>query len=282
MGGQPTGSSTFVALVTGGDDVEGQTVTVEVAPGGEGVATVSPPSQLTDATGTTPAFTVEFVGAGSTSIEAECEGQKAEVQVSVSAIAPVTLTLSTDPSPLNLDETTLPGGTLTATVAGGTSVEGQTVSVSAGDPGIAIVSPASLPTDSGGAAGPFTVTAVSAGSTTLTATCEQQTASVPVAVSGTAPVTLTVTPTQLSLDEDNVPSSTFTAKVTGGASVQGQTVTVSSSSPGVAVVAPTSQKTGSNGVTPNFTVTYLGGGTAQITASCESQKAYLQVTCTDD
>jgi hypothetical protein len=144
----------------------------------------------------------------------------------------------------------------TARDAGGAAIAGKTIAWSTANAAIATVS-------SGGV-----VTGVVAGGpVNITATSEGKSATAAITVTPTPVNVVTVTPSNASLQVGATATLTATAKSASGTTLQGRTITWSSSAPTVATVA--------NGV-----VTAVTPGNATITATSEGKSGTAAITVT--
>ena len=203
---------------------------------------------------------VTALAAGSASIVATSENRSGSATLTVSApppapVASVTVTLA--------DASLVQGETTQASAvpraANGTALTGRSITWTSSAPSVATVSSSGL------------VTAVSAGSATISATSENRTGSAALTVS--APTPVPVASVAVALSNTNVQAggtvtATATTRDAGGNVLTGRTVTWASSNTGVATVSST-------GI-----VTTLTAGTATITATSESRSGSASLTVT--
>lgn len=147
-------------------------------------------------------------------------------------------------------------GTLAATAlsASGTTISGKTASWSSSTPAVATVSNEGV------------VTAVTAGSSTVTATIDGKTGSASVTVVPPPVASVTVSPATLNLDVGAYATLTATVRDASGAPIPGKSVSWVSSSPAVVTVNPAG------------TVTAFAEGTAQVTASVDGVSGSATLT----
>ena len=188
-------------------------------------------------------------GAGSISITAASEGQTGSATITVSAPAPVPVaTVSVSPSAPSLQV----GGTvqLSATTrdASNNVLTGRVIGWSSGNGAIATVSPSGL------------VTAIGAGSVSITAASEGQTGSATITVSAPAPVpvaTVSVSPSAPSLQVGGTVQLSATTRDASNNVLTGRAVSWSSSNTAIATVSTSGLATA------------LAAGTVQINATSE-------------
>ena len=239
-----TGPLTATVKDANGNVLTGRTVTW--TSGNTGVATVSSSGVVT------------AVAAGSATITAASGGQQGTASVTVTNPAPApvaTVTLAPTTLSLTVGQT----GPLTPTLkdANGNVLTGRTVTWSSDTPGVATVSTSGV------------VTAVAAGTATITATSEGKSGTASVTVTLVPVASVTVAPTTLSLVVGQTGPLTATLKDANGNVLTGRTVTWTSGTTGVATVS-------SSGV-----VTAVAAGTATITASSGGQQGTASVTVTN-
>ncbi len=149
---------------------------------------------------------------------------------------------------------------LTATPkdASGTPLQGQTITWSTSNSGMATVSPAGA------------VTGVAAGSVTITASCAGQSGTAAVTVTASAPqvASVTVSPTPATVAVGQTVQLTATPKDASGTPLQGLTISWATSNSGVATVSTSGLVTG------------VAAGSVTITASCGGQSGIAAVTVT--
>ena len=188
-------------------------------------------------------------GAGSISITAASEGQTGSATITVSAPAPVPVaTVSVSPSAPSLQV----GGTvqLSATTrdASNNVLTGRVIGWSSGNGAIATVSPSGL------------VTAIGAGSVSITAASEGQTGSATITVSAPAPVpvaTVSVSPSAPSLQVGGTVQLSATTRDASNNVLTGRAVSWSSSNTAIATVSTSGLATA------------VAAGTVQINATSE-------------
>ena len=203
---------------------------------------------------------VTAVAAGSTSIKATIEGVSANVALSVATPPPAPVASVS----IALDLTTIAVGghaqaTATMRDANGNVLTGRTVTWASENPSLATISSSGY------------VTAVAAGTATITATAEGVIGAATLTISASAPapvatVNLTLSPTSVLVGQ------TATASVqlldANGHTLTGRTVTWSSSNTAVALI-------NASGI-----VTGVGAGTATITATSEGKTGSAGFTVT--
>lgn len=231
-----SGALTAAPRDASGNALAGRTITWSTS--NAGVATVSETGVVTG------------VAAGTATITAASEGQTGTAQVTVQAAVASVLV---QPAAVSLS----PGQTAPLTAipqdAGGNPLPGRPVTWSTSNPGAATVSGAGV------------VTAVAAGSATITATSEGQTGVAQVTVA--VPVaSVTVQPAAVTLTPGQVAPLTATPRDAGGNPLSGRPISWASSNLSVATVS-------TSGV-----VTAVAAGTATITATSEGQSGTALVT----
>ena len=202
-----------------------------------------------------PNGTVTAVAVGSATITATSEGKSGSAAVTVTAPPPAPVA-SVTVSPTSVSLTT--GGTqqitATTTDASGNVLTGRTITWASANTGVATVTQAGL------------ITAVGAGSTTVTATSEGKTGTVSVTVTPPAIGSVTVAPTTATVSVAFTTQLNATVRDVNGVVVSAASVTWSSSSPLVASVSQTGVVTGLLPGTATITATSGGkSGTATIT-----------------
>ena len=221
-----------------GNALSGRTVTWSSS--APAVATVSGAGLVTAAT------------PGSATITATSEGKTGTSAITVTVVPVAAVTVS--PASVSL----VIGGTtqLAATTAdsAGNALSGRVVTWTTSAPSVATVSASGL------------VTAVAAGSVTLSATSEGKSGSATVTVNVVAVATVTIAPASASVTVGATTQLTATTKDAAGNVLTGRTVTWSSSAPGVATVS-------SSGL-----VTAVAAGSATITATSEGQSGTSAIT----
>ena len=201
-----------------------------------------------------PQGIVTAISPGAVMVTATVEGiaERALITVTPAGVATVSMT----PSSLSM----LVGGTqsFTATAfdVNGAVLTGRSVTWSSTAPPVATIAANGL------------VTAISAGTTTITASIEGRTATATVTVSPVPVVSVRVTPATVSLVVGASQSMTASAVDADGTALTGRAVTWSSSTPSVATIS-------AQGV-----VTAVAAGTASVTATVEGKTATAIVTVT--
>ncbi|HKR09486.1 MAG TPA: Ig-like domain-containing protein [Gemmatimonadaceae bacterium] len=243
--GQTT-QATAVLKDANGNQLTGRTVTWQSS--ATNVATVS------------NAGLVSAVAAGSASITATSEGQTGSATLTVSVPPPVpvaTVSVSLASSTIN------PGQTTQATAvlkdANGNQLTGRTVTWQSSANNVATVSSDGL------------VSAVAAGSASITATSESKTGSATLTVNAPPPVpvaSVTVSPSAPSVQVGSTVQLSAVTRDANGNILTGRTITWSSNNTGIATVS-------ASGL-----VTAVAAGTAIITASCGSANGTSTVTST--
>lgn len=201
---------------------------------------------------------VTAVSVGSTSLTATSEGQSGTAAVTVSAVPPIPVaSVTVTPATSNLQV----GGTVQLAAstrdANGNVLTGRALAWSSSNTGIATISTAGL------------VTAVSAGTATLSATSEGRVgnATVVVTAAGPAPVaTVTVTPSNSSLQVGGTVQLTAVTRDAAGNVLTGRVIAWSSSSPTIA------------SITANGLVTAVSAGAATLSATSEGRSGTSTVT----
>jgi uncharacterized protein YjdB len=197
---------------------------------------------------------VSAVGSGSATITVTIGGTPATLSVSVAQVSVASVTVS--PTTASIQEyATTP---LTATVkdASGNVLTGYAVTWSSSNTGIATVSSSGV------------VTGAGVGSATITATAGGKSGTASVSVSAPSIASVTVSPSTASVAAGGGVQLTATAKDSHGNPVTGQTFTWSSSTTGVASVAPSGYVTG------------VATGSATITATTGGQSGTSAITVT--
>jgi uncharacterized protein YjdB len=244
-----TANATATLRDAGGNDLTGRAVAWSSS--NAGVASVNSSGVVT------------ALSAGSTNIVATSEGQNGLAALTVSAPpppAPVPVaSVSVSPTAPSLTV----GGTiqLSATTrdASGNVLTGRTVTWTSSNAGAASVNSSGL------------VTAVNAGSATISAFSEGQTGSSTVTVNAPAPVpvaSVTVSPTAPSLTVGGSVQMSAVTRDGSGNVLTGRTIVWSTSSPGVASITTAGR------------VTATGVGSASITATSEGRAGTTTVTVT--
>ncbi|MES2524450.1 MAG: Ig-like domain-containing protein [Gemmatimonadota bacterium] len=198
---------------------------------------------------------VRAIAAGTARITASADGVNGSSTITVTA-EPV-LSIVVTPSPVTL---TLPSATvqLSATTRGRDDITltGRTVTFSSSDATVASVSSTGL------------VTALRAGTTTITVASEGKTTTVPVTVNAAPIASITVSLAASSVVAGTPTTATAVLRDASGTALTGRVVTWSSSNTAVATVSPTGA------------VTTLSAGSATITATSEGQSASANLTVT--
>ena len=208
-----------------------------------GVATVDPASGL-----------VTAVSAGTATITGRSEGKSGTAVITVTAVPIASISVSLTASSIHIGQTTQ--ATATTLDAGGNALTGRSIAWSSDNNAIATVSSTGL------------VSAVSAGSATITATSEGKSGSGTLAVTlvSVASVAVTLTPSTITTVE-TAQASAVTLDANGG-TVTGRAIVWSSDNSAVATVSQ-------DGV-----VTTVSAGTAHITATSEGQSGSATLTVT--
>jgi len=200
------------------------------------------------------------VSSGDAMIKATSEGKSAASAFSVSAPAPIPVaTVSVSPPTASLQvgaSVQLSASTLDAN---NNVLTGRVVAWTSDSPGVATVSSAGR------------VTAVAAGTTTVTASSEGHTGTSAITVSAPAPVpvaSVSVTPVAPSLLTGATVQLSASTRDAAGNVLTGRVVTWASSAPGIATVSTAGRVTG------------VAAGSATITASSEGQNGTTTVTVT--
>lgn len=235
--GQTT-QATATARAADGSALAGRTITW--ASSNNAVATVSSAGLVTS------------LAAGSTNITATSEGQSGSVALIVAPVPVASVTVSLAASTLEEGQTTQ--GTAVLRAANGSTLTERTVSWSTSNAAVATVSNAGV------------VSAVAAGTATITATSEGQ--------SGTAALTVTVVPAA------SVSVTLASAAITVGQTSQGSAVVRAAN--GAALTGRTVSWNSSNAavasVTQSGLVTGIVAGNAVITATSEGKSGTANIT----
>ena len=197
---------------------------------------------------------VTAVGQGNASISATSEGKSGSATVTVSQAAVSSVAVTPTPLSMSVGQSTQLTATLTDSV--GNVLSGRVVTWASSNTGVATVS----------AQG--SVTAVAAGSATITATSEGKSGSAAVTISNVAVGSVAVQPQGPGILVGANVQLSATVRDVNGVIVTNRVVTWSSSATSVATVS-------SSGV-----VTGVGGGTATITATSEGKSGTTSVTVT--
>ena len=195
---------------------------------------------------------VTAVAAGTATITATSEGQSGSATITVTIVPVASVAVSPATASLTVGQTVQ----LTATPkdASGTPLSGRVVTWVSSAPGVATVSGSGL------------VTAVTAGTATITATSEGRSGTAGITVTLAPVASVTVSPANASVAVAAVQQLTATLKDASGNTLTGRTVTWSSSSPTIA------------GVSGLGLVTGLVAGTATITATSEGRSGSATIT----
>ena len=188
---------------------------------------------------------VTGVGAGTATITATSEGKSGSASITVAPVPVASVTVSPASNSATVGSTVQ----LSATVqdANGTTVADRPVSWTSSDPLVASVSSDGL------------VTALKAGTTTITATSEGRSGRATVSVSPVAVASVTVSPSPASVQVGSTVQLSAATKDANGNALSGRAVTWSSSNSDVASVTTTGLVTG------------VSAGSATITATSEGQ-----------
>jgi uncharacterized protein YjdB len=195
--------------------------------------------------------TVTGSGKGNAIITVQAEGKKASASINVLAVPVATISVSLGASSLSVGQTTT--ATAQLTDENGAVVTDRTVAWQSSNPALVTVNSAGL------------VTAIAAGSVTITGISEGKTASAPVSVAPAAPTAIVISPSGATLSPGQ--SAQLSAEVrdaSGG--VMNRTVSWSSSNPTVATVSASGA------------VTAIATGNASVTAASDGVSASVPVT----
>lgn len=204
---------------------------------------------------------VTGIATGTATITATCAGKSGTSTVTITSAPPpppvvTTVTVSPPTASLTVGAT----AALSATVkdAQGNVMTGQTIAWTTSNASIATVNSTGM------------VTAVAAGSATITATCAGKSGSAAVTVTAAPPVvtTVTVSPSTASVSVGATVSLTATVKDAQGNVMTGQSITWSTNNAAAATV-------NSNGV-----VSGIAAGSATVTATCAGKTGSSSVTVT--
>ena len=194
------------------------------------------------------------VGQGSATITATSEGKTGVATVNVGQASVATVTVTPTPLSMSVGQTTQLAATLKD--ASGNVVTGPAVAWSSSNSAIATVSAQGM------------VTAVAAGSATITATSDGKTGSAALTISNVAVGSVSILPQGPSIVARSTTQLNATVLDVSGTVVTDRVVTWGSSTPAVATVSPTGLV---SGVTP---------GTTVITATSEGKSGTTLVTVT--
>jgi uncharacterized protein YjdB len=195
---------------------------------------------------------VTALAAGVVTITATAEGKSDAATLTITRAPVATVEVTPDPLAMSVGQTTQ----LTATPrdVAGVALAGRTATWSTADPAVATVSDQGI------------VRALTAGTTTLTATVEGKTGSATLTVSNFAVASVSVAPTSNQLIPRGSVQLTATVRDQTGAIVLNRVIAWSSSNTSVATVSPSGL------------VTAVAVGTASITATSEGQSGAAGVT----
>jgi len=194
------------------------------------------------------------VAQGTATVTATIDGKSASSAVTVTAAAVTSVTASVNATALTVGQTTQ--ASATAKDASGAVISGRTVTWSTSDAKIATVSSTGL------------VTAVAAGSATITATVDGVKGSVGVTVTNVVIASVSVSINSSSVAVGQTTQATATALDASGKPVTGRTVTWSSSNNSIASVSSTGVVTG------------VAGGSASISATVDGKTGQANITVT--
>jgi uncharacterized protein YjdB len=235
-----TGQLTATPADASGNPLSGRTVTWQTNPAS--VATVSASGMVT------------AVAAGAATISATSEGKSGTAAVTVAPVPVASVAVSPATA------TVLAGNTVqlaaTPKAADGDPLAGRTVTWTSSNPAVATVNSSGL------------VTAVAAGTVTITATCEGKSGTATITVTTVPVASVTVAPSSANLQVSQTVQLTATPKDASGNPLSGRVVTWATSSAAVATVS-------GSGL-----VTAVAAGTATITATSEGQSGTAAITVT--
>lgn len=194
------------------------------------------------------------IGAGSAVIIATVEGKQGTVTLNVTAVSVAAVTVTPNAGTLQIGNSLQLAASITD--AAGVPIPGKVATWTSSNAAVASVSTTGL------------VTAVGAGTATITATSDGVSGTATISVTHVPVASVTVTPTSATLDPGNTLTLQVTLADAGGSSLplSGRVVTYTSSAPGVASVSAA-------GV-----VTALAPGSATITVACEGQSAAASIS----
>ena len=197
---------------------------------------------------------VTGIAPGSANVASSLDGKSDTASITVVAVPVANVTIQPASATLTVGQ----GTTLTATVkdANGTVVTDRPVAWTTSNASVASVSPAGI------------VTALAAGTATISATSEGSTGSASITVTAAPVATITLQPTSVTLQRNMSSTVTATLRDANGNVLTSRTVTWSSSDTTIARVS-------SSGV-----VTAVRLGAAAITATSEGKSASASVTVT--
>ena len=205
---------------------------------------------------------VTAVKVGSATITATSEGKSGTAAITVVNV-PVT---SVDVSPATLNLQVNGSAQLTATPrdASGAPLTGRAIAWASSAPGIASVSATGL------------VTGVAVGTATITATSEGKSGTATVTVANTPVASVTVTPSSAAIVVGQTIGLTATPRDASGAPLAGRAIVWSSDNAAVATVSGSGLVTGQGAGTATITATSEGqSGTAAVTVSAPSGSAVV-------
>jgi uncharacterized protein YjdB len=197
---------------------------------------------------------VSALASGSTTITATSEGQSGSSSVTVSVV-PVA-SVSVTPSSATLRVGASVQLAATAKDSSGTVLNGRAITWSSSAPGVASVSASGA------------VSALAAGSATVTATSEGQSGTATISVTAVPVSSVTVSPSSAALRVGGTVQLGAVTQDSANNVLTGRSVTWSSSAPGIA------------GVSASGLVTALAAGSATITATSEGKSGTAAITIT--
>ena len=197
---------------------------------------------------------VTAVGTGTATITATIDGQKATATVTAAAAPVASVTVSANAVSLLVGQTTQ--ASATTKDASGAALTGRTVTWSTSDASVATVSSTGV------------VTAVAAGSVTITATSEGVKGTVTITVTQATVASVTVSLNATSIAAGQSAQATAAAFDASGQQLAGRAVTWT--------IAPTSVAT----ISTSGAVTGVAGGTATVTATVEGKSGSATITVT--
>ena len=201
-----------------------------------------------------PAGVVTGIGAGTATIAATIDGKKATAEVKVTSAAVASLTVSPNTSSLVVGQTTQVSAVVKD--AAGTTLSGRAVTWASSDEAVATISSSGV------------VSAVAAGSVTISGTSEGVKGSVTLTVSAATVARVTVSLNSANVAVGQTTQATAAALDASGQPISGRTVTWS--------IDPSSIATVSTG----GVVTGVAAGSATLTATVDGKSASTAVTVT--
>ncbi len=251
------------------------TVTLSAAPEADTDVTVSSsdtnvatvPATVTVTAGTLSAgFAVTGVAAGTVTITATLNSTNVYATITVSS---ATLTVTgLSPPTLQVSQGASASLTVTLSAAAGTATD---VALSSSDTGIvSLPDPATVTIPAGQRSAPFTVTGVTAGRATLTATLNSTSAQTPVTVVTGSPTVVRLLPPTHPLTVGGTGTLTATLSATSSTATD---VTLSTSDPAIITLPGTTLTIPANTLAASFTVTGAARGLATVTATLGSSSA---------